>query len=74
MSFWAENPELYTQIIFNEMVRRGHCNEDDDIEEAVENFQNHPEFTETALAAEREYWSSRIDEAKNLRKERLCKK
>ena len=65
--FWNYNPELYTEIIFKEMVRRSLCNMLDDPGEAVNNFKNDPEFYKVALEAERNYWADKIDEAKERR-------
>jgi len=64
MSYWSHNPELYTEIIFREMIRRGLCNELDDPEEAVGNFKDDPNFYKIAIEAEREYWADIIDRAK----------
>lgn len=62
--YWNCNPELYTEIIFKEMVRRELCNEEDDLNETVKNFINDPRFCEVAIEAERDYWADRVDKAK----------
>ncbi len=64
MSYWAENPELYDEIIFKEMIIRGLCNSEDDPGEAVKNFINDPRFYEVAIEAEKDYWADKIDRAK----------
>ncbi len=30
MSYWSHNPELFTKIVFNEMVSKGLASEDED--------------------------------------------
>jgi hypothetical protein len=60
--YWNCHPELYTEIIFKEMIRRGLCNDFDDIEETVENFKDNPEFSKVATMAEGNYWADKIDE------------
>jgi len=61
MSYWSYNPELYDEIIFKEMVARGLCNEEDDIQEVIDNFKDDPRFTEIAIQAERNYWADKMD-------------
>ena len=64
ISYWAEYPELYTEIIFKEMVKRGLCNDLDNPEEAVNSFKDDPLFYMVCEEAERDYWADRIDGAK----------
>ena len=66
--YWNCNPELYTEIIFKEMVRKGLCNDSDNPEEEVNNFKDDPEFYKIAIEAEKNYWADKIDEAHERRK------
>ena len=70
MSFWANNPELYDEIIVNEAKRRGIVAEDDeglDYEIMVQ-LAKRNDFYEVAEAAEADFWASKIDRAM-MRKE-----
>ena len=69
MSFWSNNPELYDEIIFRQMVAEGLADEEDDPFETVHQFTKSPQFSAVAQRAEQEYWGSRIDEAMVRRKE-----
>lgn len=65
MSYWSHNPELYTEIIFKEMIAKGLATEDDyeNIDEVVNNFLEKPDSWKLASEAERDYWADRLDEA-----------
>jgi len=64
--YWNCNPELYTEIIFKEMVKQGLAKEADyeNIEEIVNAFLLKPDSWKLAIDAESGYWADRIDEAK----------
>jgi len=64
MSYWSHNPELYTEIIFKEMIRKGIVLEDcEDVEEAVRKHLNEPDGWKTAVDAESAYWTYMADTA-----------
>jgi len=64
MSYWSHNPELFTEIIFNQMVREGLAKEDEeDIEEVVSKFLDKADSYKLVTRAEQDYWGSKIDEA-----------
>lgn len=63
MSYWANNPELYNEIIFRQMVVEGLANEDDDPGDAVCAFDEDPRFSGIALRAEQNYWAGKTNEA-----------
>jgi len=68
MSYWSHNPELYTEIIFKEMVHKGLVLEDcEDIEEVVREHLKTKDGYKTALDAEADYWGGMIDDAKERR-------
>ena len=69
MSYWSHNPELLNQLIFEELVARGLADEDDDPFEEVERYRNQPVFDEVVMAADRNYWADKVDEAMIRRKE-----
>lgn len=66
MSYWSHNPELYDEIIYNQMVVEGFATgEEEDIGEAVRIFMaSCPVAYQLALRAEQEYWATKIDERK----------
>jgi len=66
MSYWSHNPELYTEIIFNEMVRRGLASKEDfeNADEIVNTFLLKKDSWKLAVDAESCYWADRIDGAK----------
>ena len=63
MSYWSNNPELYDEIVFRQMVAESLANEDDDPGDTVSKFVKDPRFSAVAQRAEQDYWGSRIDEA-----------
>ena len=63
MSYWSHHPELYDQIIFDEMVDKGLADEDDDPYEAVQEFMKKPDSWKLAVEAERDYWGGVVDAA-----------
>lgn len=67
MSYWSDNPELYDEIIFREMVAKGLAQEDDDPAEAVNEFMKKPDSWKLASDAEQEYWADRADAAEHRR-------
>ncbi len=69
MSYWSENPELYDEIIINEARNKGLLTKED-FEEAssrdiIEKLAKRPDFYKIAIAAEREFWGSKIDNIMN---------
>ena len=63
MSYWNQNPELYTEIIFKQMVHEGLAKEEEDVEKVVGGFLKQPDSWELAIRAEQEYWGSMVDKA-----------
>jgi len=64
MSYWANNPELYDEIIFKQMIREGFATEEDgnDLENVVGFFlKNNPKAYKVALRAEQDYWGGMVD-------------
>lgn len=68
MSYWAHNPELYEEIIYNRMVSEGLATgEEEDPAEVVNEFMEQPNSWKLAIDAERDYWSDMADVADSAR-------
>jgi len=63
MSYWSHNPELYTEIIFKEMVRRGLASEEDfeNADEIVNTFLLKKDSWKLAVDAESSYFAGLMD-------------
>jgi hypothetical protein len=67
MSYWSENPEIYTYIIVKELIKRGLVKQDaiEDYKDAyktIVTFYTHPDFPDICTKAAQAYWGDRVDE------------
>lgn len=69
MSYWANHPELYDEIIFKQMIKEGLAKEEDfeRLDDVVREFVKKEDSYKVCLRAEQEYWESLIDAAKARR-------
>jgi hypothetical protein len=56
MRYWACNPELYDEIIVQEMTSQGLASEDEDPYDVLERWKIMKDGWKIATEAERKYW------------------
>jgi hypothetical protein len=74
MSYWSNNPELYTEIVYKQMFKEGLVDipfdEADDPDDVVSKLIDSKDGYKVAMRAEQDYWGSRIDHVMDKMKER----
>lgn len=61
--FWNNHPELYEEIIIEEMIRRGLATKDEEPDAVLKRWEEREDKYEIANEAETNYEADRIDEA-----------
>jgi hypothetical protein len=60
MRYWADNPELLDQIIYEEMALHGLALGDEEPYEVVQKLLDTEDGWKIAVEAERKYWVDRL--------------
>ena len=77
MSYWANNPELYTEIIYKQMLNESLVeipfDDAEDPDQVVSNLMKTKDGWKVAVRAEQEYWGSITDSVMDKYKETRIK-